>query len=166
MSCPIWGFGTKMLSYRQFKHYFDHRFRVHYDDGHLKELNKGTTATKIRSYGHYWNIQRGGWHFSYMGGPQAVITKLNAFAEQDFNTPDAKNPENIKRRLETSISGPHPTRYVVKLNAAMPRYLRENPEKFAQHLYGGGTFDTDSVWPKRTWRDKLEQIWDVYHHII
>lgn len=163
---PIWGFGTKQLSYHAFKHFFDHRFRVHYDDGCDREMNKGTTANKIRSYGHYWNVQRGGWHFSYMGGAAAEVAKIKAFSHQELNTPEHTDVEKTAKMIHDSIYGPNPTMKIAKLNEAMPKYLVEHPEKFAAMLIGGGSFEVDSAWPKLTWRNKLSQAWDVFRHII
>ena len=163
---PIWGFGTKLLSYHTFKHFFDHRFRVHYDDGCDREMNKGTTANKIRSYGHYWNVQRGGWHFSYMGGAASAISKIKAFSHQELNTPENTDLATVEKKIRDSVFGPNSKRKIAALNAAMPKYLVEHPERFAHMLVGGGTFDVDSAWPKLTWKDKLDQLWDIARHVI
>ena len=45
-------------------------------------------------------IQDGGWHFSYLGGVDRIIRKLEAFAHSEYNKPEFKDPERIKRAIE------------------------------------------------------------------
>jgi beta-1,4-mannosyl-glycoprotein beta-1,4-N-acetylglucosaminyltransferase len=37
----------------------------------------------------------GGYHFSYLGGPDKVKTKIESFAHTEFNRPDITSDENI-----------------------------------------------------------------------
>jgi hypothetical protein len=46
-------------------------------------------------------IQRGGWHFSYFGGVDAIITKIqNISAHTEINKPEIANRENIQRSIK------------------------------------------------------------------
>lgn len=45
-------------------------------------------------------IQEGGWHFSYLGGVDRIIRKLEAFAHAEYNKPEFKDPARIKRAIE------------------------------------------------------------------
>ncbi len=45
-------------------------------------------------------IQNGGWHFSYLGGVDRIIRKLEAFAHAEYNKPEFKDPARIKRAIE------------------------------------------------------------------
>lgn len=43
----------------------------------------------------------GGWHYSFLGSPEMISSKLSNFSEQQVNLPNVNNEENIKRCLET-----------------------------------------------------------------
>lgn len=68
------------------------------------------TASDVRRYGaegvrrrrdQVPEIARGGWHFSYTGGPDAIRAKLNAFSHQELNTPDAH--ANAEMRMSDGL---------------------------------------------------------------
>lgn len=42
-------------------------------------------------------ITNGGWHYSFLGSPEMIMSKLSNFSEQQVNTPDVNNIENILR---------------------------------------------------------------------
>ena len=44
---------------------------------------------------------RSGWHFSSFGGSERVIKKFESFAHLEYNTDVLKDPEHIKKCLET-----------------------------------------------------------------
>ncbi len=80
-----WKKGSQMLFYADFTSILDDEvFR--FDMTCQEDINKGTTPTKLRIYDgkkkrHFYPC---GWHFSYMGGEQAVIKKLDSFAHQEW----------------------------------------------------------------------------------
>lgn len=45
-------------------------------------------------------IQQGGWHFSYFGGPEVILNKLQSFAHTEFDLDAIKSTENINRALQ------------------------------------------------------------------
>lgn len=45
-------------------------------------------------------VEDGGWHFSYLGGVDRILSKLEAFAHAEYNKPEYKDPERIKRAIE------------------------------------------------------------------
>lgn len=47
------------------------------------------------------SVFEGGWHYSFLGGADAIKLKLNSFSEQGVNTGEVNNEENIYRCLET-----------------------------------------------------------------
>jgi hypothetical protein len=65
-------------------------------------LNKGITATKIRLYDGARFIYNAGWHFSYLGGVEAIFNKVRAFAHQELNNESFLNSKRIEECL---ISG-------------------------------------------------------------
>ena len=77
--------------------------KVRYNDVSFPAyLNKGITATKIRLYDGAKFIYNAGWHFSYLGGVEAIFKKVRAFAHQELNN---ANFLDVKRIEECLISG-------------------------------------------------------------
>lgn len=73
----------------------------------------------------------GGWHFTSMGGIEAVKKKLESYGHQEFNT------EEIKNNLEQAISTGkdfigRDFRYTID-EESLPEFLRGNRERY-QHL--------------------------------
>ena len=74
-------------------------------------------------------INDGGWHFSFMGGEEKIIEKINAYAHQEYNKPHYL--ENVKNNIMTdndlffrgSLSK-------VEVDNTYPRYILENMEKY------------------------------------
>ncbi len=61
---------------------------------------------KIRHHNnesHVMFIQDAGWHFSYMGGIDAIVKKLQSTAHRELDTPDFNNRENIEKRIANRV---------------------------------------------------------------
>lgn len=46
-------------------------------------------------------IPSGGWHYSWFGGKQSIINKLESYSHSEFNLPKYKDESHIDRCLET-----------------------------------------------------------------
>jgi len=44
-----------------------------------------------------------GWHFSYLGGPQKIIEKIEAFSHQELNTTDIKDVQRISKCVDIGL---------------------------------------------------------------
>jgi beta-1,4-mannosyl-glycoprotein beta-1,4-N-acetylglucosaminyltransferase len=77
-------------------------------------------------------ISNGGWHFTWMAGVEKIIQKLESFAHQEFNKPEHKDPETIKKLIESGKDLLVPDReyQIQKLDEQFPAYLINNIEKF------------------------------------
>jgi len=74
---------------------------------------KGTVVSKnstVKSRNPQWfrdnrnilpSLLNGGWHLSYWGDIDAIQTKINNFAHQEFNTDKFKDPNYIKQQIES-----------------------------------------------------------------
>jgi beta-1,4-mannosyl-glycoprotein beta-1,4-N-acetylglucosaminyltransferase len=76
-----------------------------------------------------------GWHFSYLGGPQAIRAKTQAFCHPGCAAPNYMNEENLQKCLATGADlygrgGGH----FVELDGSWPEYLLANRERFAHFL--------------------------------
>lgn len=106
----------------------------------LKEYNwKGTRVGKyknIKNYsfnelrGNTWTVlTEGGWHFSYMGGPEKVKTKIMSFSAQEMNNPYVI--QSINTNIENGIDPFFRGKLTkVELDSSYPKYLLENIEKY------------------------------------
>jgi beta-1,4-mannosyl-glycoprotein beta-1,4-N-acetylglucosaminyltransferase len=81
-------------------------------------------------------IFNGGWHFSYLGSPEKIARKIQAFSHQEYNLPEFTDPEKIQERVNDGADifsrENNPIRYV-PLDSSFPWYLLENRDKF-KHL--------------------------------
>lgn len=128
---PNWH-GTRMLSGKDFRHALDHVFN--YGSCNIEHLNQGTTANKIRTYDGGPVIKNAGWHFSYLGGLEAIRLKIQAYSHQERNYKDSIDLKNIERRISRSFQS---CRLIgLEIDAeSYPPYIKENLEKYA-HLIG------------------------------
>jgi beta-1,4-mannosyl-glycoprotein beta-1,4-N-acetylglucosaminyltransferase len=87
----------------------------------------------------YTFVESAGWHFSYLGGVDRIIKKLEAFAHNEYNKPEYKSPDRIKELIYKGedIFGRDFRYTFVKLDASFPKYILENKEKFKDLIYLG-----------------------------
>ena len=78
-------------------------------------------------------IYNGGWHFSYLGNPEKIARKIQAFSHQEYNFPEFTKLEKIQERVNNGADifsrENNPIRYV-PLDSSFPSYLLENRDKF------------------------------------
>jgi beta-1,4-mannosyl-glycoprotein beta-1,4-N-acetylglucosaminyltransferase len=97
-----WIGGTKVFKYKIILENLIDERKVHYNDISFPfYLNKGITATKIRLYDGCRYIYNGGWHFSYLGGIEAIFKKVSAFAHQELNNTKFLDKKRIEECLST-----------------------------------------------------------------
>lgn len=80
-------------------------------------------------------VSNAGWHFSYLGGAESIIQKIESFSHQEFNTPEIKSAERIRAAIETGkdLFGRDDVRFErVPLDDTFPKYLVENRERFRE----------------------------------
>ena len=122
--------GTRMLSYHDFKHGLDDV--RNYGHCNIEKLNRGTTATKIRIYKKGVRVSDGGWHFSYLGGAEAVREKIQASSHEELNFEEYRNLRNIEKRMNDDFSL---HRLVgLKIDETFPAYIRENIDCYEKYV--------------------------------
>lgn len=72
-------------------------------------------------------IENGGWHFSYLGSPETIVTKIEAFSHDELNVDEFKSIHNIQSAIANGrdIFG----RKLSFANAAveeLPKFIVEN----------------------------------------
>lgn len=83
-------------------------------------------------------VINGGWHFSYMGGVDAIQAKLAAFSHQELNRPEFNSAVEITRRVGANRD--LFDREILKLETVpgldhLPEYVRDNPSKFSTMIW-------------------------------
>jgi beta-1,4-mannosyl-glycoprotein beta-1,4-N-acetylglucosaminyltransferase len=147
VSSPDWPLGTKLFPYRYFLG-DESKIKTTYSEFLLPELNQGVTPTKMRFDENVTMIRSAGWHFSYLGGTEAIIKKIQSTAHQEFNKEKNKDPEEILAQIRSGkdIFGRGDRFFGVSINDDYPQYIRENQQRF-QHLIFGVTAE----YLQKTW---------------
>ena len=80
-------------------------------------------------------VPNGGWHFSYMGGVENIITKIEALSHDEFNKKYYKDAARLKELIEKGmdIFDRNQSYTTVNIDDTFPLYLRERANSFA-HL--------------------------------
>jgi beta-1,4-mannosyl-glycoprotein beta-1,4-N-acetylglucosaminyltransferase len=78
--------------------------------------------------------EHGGWHFSYLGGTQRIIDKLEAFAHQEYNQETYKNPQVIEQAIRDGkdLFGRGFTYKFIPIDDTFPEYLVSNKNEFKE----------------------------------
>ena len=89
-----------------------------------------------RGYHNVETIPNGGWHFSWVGGVEAMVTKIESFLHQELNVPQFKD----RNRLTNVIESPNDLTQVpgrqyrfVALDDTYPEYVMRHTAKL-KHL--------------------------------
>lgn len=82
---------------------------------------------------HY--IPEGGWHFSYMGGVERVIQKIEAYAHTEVNKDHLKVKDKVQELMNSGqdLFGRKIKSQFVPIDQKMPQYLQAHQARF-QHL--------------------------------
>jgi len=132
--CPAIWFGTKITTHQNFKSFFGssmEHLRNYKSSGLLRGIKRALFKKVMVQ-----KIQQGGWHFTWMAGVDKIIQKLESFAHQEFNKPEFKDPEKIRKLIKSGKDVLFPERkYKAQvLNIQFPKYLVENNERFREYL--------------------------------
>lgn len=92
--------------------------------------------------------QHAGWHFSYLGDVETVRHKIASFSHQEYNTPEmlaSIDIDAIIRRGDDLFGRPQFKWSSVKFdNYFNMRLVREQPDRFAQHIIQDADWRIDS----------------------
>ena len=102
-----------------------------------------SSAQKIRFLKGYL-LSDGGWHFSYLGGPEKIALKIKSISHQEFNSEEYVNVDKIKQRIENNMDlmgRKNLSRYaIIKLDNSFPKYIVDNQARYS-HLIGSVNID-------------------------
>ena len=123
---PYWQRGTVVLSVKDFK---NEQTYANIESGValVPTVNIGPTATKVRFLQNIPKVKNGGWHFSYMGGIQCILTKLHSIVEGDQSNAD----ESYVRHCIETGNDPYDRGewyFAEKLDDSFPSSVCDYPE--------------------------------------
>lgn len=153
-SVPYWPMGTQLCSFSAFKDPSTYK-GVETGEFVVACANSGATMTKLRMAKPTRTIKKGGWHFSYLGGIEAIQQKLKSFAHTECNTTKTTDTRFIAKSLD---SGRDPVErgyrfFREPINDAFPLYIRENASHYSKLIL---PMTANCGW--RTWFPKVYTI--------
>nr|BFD66738.1 benzoate transporter [Bdellovibrio sp. HAGR004] len=102
---------------------------VHYKDfTNFEDLRTSRNQKKTkRSF-----IENGGWHYSWLGGVDRVLQKLDAYSHQEHNTEANRSPERIRELISSGgdLFGTGIKTKIVDPLADCPDYLRTHLQNY------------------------------------
>ena len=83
-------------------------------------------------------IGNAGWHFSFLGGVEKIVEKLESFSHAEYNTGEFKDAKKIRECMEfgRDILGRDFRYRCIPLDPTFPEYLLKNIERY-EHLLCG-----------------------------
>ena len=160
--------GTKLLSYADLMTGFDD-VETYYDEYLPRHLNLGTTVTKIRrrqfprDRGGERLVKNAGWHFTSLGGAEAILYKMRSVApHRDFDPDDPSL--TVERIAGLLAKGQGPALkmncFAVPVDASFPQYLIDNMDRYANLIFPlTDEYLSKTRWPRlfRTIQGRLIQ---------
>ena len=96
-----------------------------------KEFTK--TASEIR----YMDCDLIKWHFSWLGGPERIQTKIESMGHQKYNQAQFKDIDHLKKVIKKGRDLFKKRKKKIKtvpLDSTFPKYILENQERFKEFI--------------------------------
>lgn len=138
VSNPFWGCGPKLLRVATFRNPATYN-GIKFSEYAPECANPLPSATLIRLSDKVFTIKDSGWHFTSIGGVEAIEKKIAAFAHTEFQNL-LKTPGEIERRVKNGIGLFGPDRFFPEpLENGFPPFILANKERFAPLLLAADT---------------------------
>ena len=85
-------------------------------------------------------VSNGGWHFSYLGGVDAIREKINAYSHQELNRPEYTNDDHLEGclRIGRDLFGREDMRFkIMVMDSKLPQLVMADPRPFADWIAPG-----------------------------
>ncbi len=97
-------------------------------------------------------IRDGGWHFTYLGGPERILQKIEALGHGDKPSYKSPTPELVQASVETGDSSLHNaeghTYRLIRLDDSFPTYMPTLIEQYPQiYRDNNNLAEPDTVFP-------------------
>jgi len=82
-------------------------------------------------------IRDAGWHFSFLGGPDAWVKKLEDTPHQEYNQPEFKDRETLKARVLSGrdMLGRDIAYRLVEIDDTFPQFVLDNRQRFEENQF-------------------------------
>jgi len=140
-------YSLKQYFFYYFFNYLNQKYPYWYASYILryKDFKDAETARmESHLYRKYPVIEDGGWHFSYLGGADKIIEKIESFSHQELNKPEFKNRETIARLISSGkdLFGRKGYTYrVVAIDRTFPEQIIANTKKYRNYIAPLSTLD-------------------------
>jgi beta-1,4-mannosyl-glycoprotein beta-1,4-N-acetylglucosaminyltransferase len=94
---------------------------------------KTRTPNEVRNSGFERVLNDSGWHFSYMGGYDKIIEKIESFSHTELNTEDFKSKIKYKQENCQSLFGDDFWE-VVQIDNLFPKEIVNNISDYKKHI--------------------------------
>jgi len=131
----------------------NHRLFYYYLNGLCVQNGKetpwwGATACKCENFPGAENLRRtkgnnsykiidGGWHFSYLGGPEMIALKIESISHAEWDNDFIKNSERIQKCIDSGKDlferKDKPNQVYVRIDENFPEFIIRNQKRFS-HL--------------------------------
>lgn len=142
-TCPKWLLGTIAVKYGDFIG-GELTAKVKYDRYTQKSENQGVALHKLRFVTPELVVSEAGWHFSFLGGIDAIQRKLVAFSHSEFGSVPREILEDRLRR-GCDLFGRNGKFFGVPIDSSFPCYVVENQSRFSKLI-----FPVDEKYMRRT----------------
>ena len=131
---PVPWYGTKITTFQYFNRFFRCAEQVRRFKG------AGIYRVLQRAWFYRYHAQcisDGGWHFSWLNGADRILTKLESFSHQEFNTPAIRDPINISTAMQTGkdILNRNLSFVALPFDRNFPEPCLREPEKYMHLLH-------------------------------
>lgn len=167
VGAPLWEGGTRMMPYSFFCTGLN-GIKAKYNDYLIKGMNIGTTATKLRLWKYAEHIPHGGWHFSFLGGVESIVKKIQSYSHQELNKEKFLDITTIERKIaagEDVFDRPGHVYKAVQIDNSYPNYIRDNMQKLSLFLAPNATMSLSDVSTKKTLFSDLFARFDIWRHM-
>lgn len=129
---PKWLLGTQILSVATWKK-SPRLDNFIYDRFTVESENNGHTIHKIRFASPDYALSNGGWHFSYLGGAEAIKTKLLSFSHVEASVV----VDQVEKRLASgeNIFNGRKNHFGIPLETTFPKYMCCILKSYPQHIF-------------------------------
>ena len=92
---------------------------------------------RIDKFRKVYKIDNGGWHFSFLGSPEHISSKIKSYAHEEFDLEQFTNIKNIQNNIDNLIDKFNRNKKLKKidLNNSFPKYILENKNKLSDLIY-------------------------------
>jgi beta-1,4-mannosyl-glycoprotein beta-1,4-N-acetylglucosaminyltransferase len=87
---------------------------------------------RIDKYKNITKIENGGWHFSFLGNPAFIASKIKSYVHNEYDTEEYTNLEKINLRIKNLIDPFDRNKKLTKvlIDETYPDYIIKNQDKY------------------------------------